>query len=190
MRIVYANLIPALWIAWSIYWWILARDVKPTRRIESAASRAGHIIPMVVVVLLLATPGTPGGVLSERILPATRPVFFTGTALVVAGMAFSIWARAYLGRNWSGVVTLKTDHELIRSGPYRFVRHPIYTGLLVAIAGSAMVRGEWRGVVAIAIAIAALWRKLRLEERWLGETFGDEYAKYRAEVSALIPFVL
>jgi protein-S-isoprenylcysteine O-methyltransferase Ste14 len=190
MRIVYTYLIPSLWLTWCIYWWILARDVKPTRRIESAASRAGHIIPMVVVVLLLATPGTPGSVLSARILPATRFVFFTGAALVAAGMAFSIWARAYLGRNWSAVVTLKTDHELIRSGPYRFVRHPIYTGLLVAIVGSAIVRGEWRGVVAIAIAIAALWRKLRLEERWLGETFGDEYAKYRAEVSALIPFVL
>jgi protein-S-isoprenylcysteine O-methyltransferase Ste14 len=190
VRIVYAYLIPTLWLVWCIYWWVVARDVKPTRRIESAASRAGHIIPMVIVVLLLATPRTPGGVLSERILPATRLVFFTGTTLVVAGIAFSIWARAYLGRNWSGVVTLKTDHELIRSGPYRFVRHPIYTGLLLAIIGSAIVRGDWCGVVAIAIAIIALWRKLRLEERWLGETFGDEYAKYRAEVSALIPFLL
>jgi protein-S-isoprenylcysteine O-methyltransferase Ste14 len=190
MRIVYAYLIPALWVAWCVYWWILARDVKPTRRKESIASRAGHIIPLVFTVMLLALPTLPGGFLSGRILPATRFVFFTGAAFVVAGLAFSVWARAHLGRNWSGVVTLKTDHELIRSGPYRFVRHPIYAGLLVAIVGSAIVRGEWRGVVAVAIAIVALWRKLRLEERWLGETFGDQYAKYRAEVSALIPLVL
>jgi protein-S-isoprenylcysteine O-methyltransferase Ste14 len=190
MRIVYSYLMPALWALWCVYWWIVARDVKPTRRSESVASRAGHIIPLVVAVILLALPTLPGGFLSGRILPATRFVFFTGAAVVVTGLAFSVWARAYLGRNWSGIVALKADHELIRSGPYRFVRHPIYTGLLVAIVGSAIVRGEWRGVVAVLIAIAALWRKLRLEERWLGETFGDEYAKYRAEVRALIPFVL
>jgi len=190
MRIVYTYLIPTLWLSWCVYWWILARDVKPARRKESIASRAGHIVPLVVVVMLLAMPRLPGGLLSGRILPATRFVFFTGAAFVAAGLAFSVWARAYLGRNWSGIVTLKADHELIRSGPYRFVRHPIYTGLLVAIVGSAIVRGEWRGVVAVLVAIVALWRKLRLEERWLGETFGDAYVKYRAEVSALIPFVL
>lgn len=190
MRIVYAYLIPGLWLAWCVYWWILAHDVKPARRMESAGSRAAHIIPLVIVAFLLATPGAPGALLSGRMLPATRLVFFTGAALVAAGLALSVWARTYLGRNWSGIVTVKADHELVRSGPYRFVRHPIYSGLLVAIIGSAMVRGEWRSVVAVVIAIVALWRKLRLEERWLGETFGEEYAKYRAEVSALIPFVL
>jgi protein-S-isoprenylcysteine O-methyltransferase Ste14 len=190
MRIVYAYLIPALWVTWCVYWLIAARDVKPTRRKESVASRAWHVIPLAVAMMLIAIPTLPGGFLPGRILPATRFVFFTGAVFVAAGLAFSVWARTYLGRNWSGSVTLKTDHELIRRGPYRLVRHPIYTGLLVAIVGLAIVRGEWRGVVAVAIAAVALWRKLRLEERWLGETFGDAYAKYRAEVSALIPFVL
>jgi protein-S-isoprenylcysteine O-methyltransferase Ste14 len=190
MRIVYTYLIPALWVTWCIYWWILSNDVKPTRRTESAASRAGHIIPLVIAVMLLALPALPGGLLSGRVLPATRFVFFTGAAIVIAGLLFSVWARTYLGRNWSASVTLKADHELIRDGPYRFVRHPIYTGLLVAIVGSAIVRGEWRGVIAVVIAVIALWRKLQLEERWLGETFGDAYARYCAEVSALIPFVL
>ena len=92
---------------------------------------------------------------------------FLGVAAVAAGLAFTVWARICLGRNWSGTVTLKQDHELVRTGPYRFVRHPIYTGLLVAIAGSAVVRGEWRAALALVIAFAALWRKLRLEERWL-----------------------
>jgi len=101
-----------------------------------------------------------------------------------------VWARVHLGGNWSGIVTLKEDHELVRRGPYRWVRHPIYSGLLLAIAGSAVVRGEWRGFLALAIAFAALWRKLKLEERWLGETFGEQYAAYRRRVSALIPFVL
>jgi len=117
-------------------------------------------------------------------------VYLVGVLVLAGGLAFTVWARVILGRNWSGTVTLKEGHELIRSGPYRFVRHPIYTGLLVAFAGSAIARGEWRGLVALAIAFAALWRKLKLEERWLGETFGDAYERYRAEVPALIPFLL
>jgi len=190
MRMFYAFAVPGLWLAWCIYWWVTGRDVKPTTRRESLGSRAAHIVPLVIAVLLLALPRLPFGFLSERMLPATRLVFFVGLALVLAGLLFTVWARVFLGRNWSGIVTLKQDHELVRGGPYRWVRHPIYSGLLLAIAGSAVVRGEWRGLLALVIAIAALWRKLRLEERWLGEAFGDEYAKYRAEVAALIPFVL
>ena len=116
-------------------------------------------------------------------------VYGIGACIVVAGLAFTVWARIHLGRNWSGTVTLKYGHELVRSGPYRIVRHPIYTGLLVAFAGSAIARGEWRGIVAVFIAFAALWRKLRLEERWMVETFGNEYLEYRAGVAALILFV-
>ena len=190
MRTFYSFALPALWLAWCIYWWVAARDVKPVIRREGVASRAAHILPLLVVVLLLVPSALPFGFLSGRILSATRAVFFTGAALVVAGMLFSVWARVYLGRNWSGVVTLKEGHELIRGGPYRWVRHPIYSGLLLAIAGSAVARGEWRGLLALVIAFAALWRKLRLEERWLGEAFGERYAAYRGEVAALIPFVL
>jgi len=94
--------------------------------------------------------------------------------IVAAGLGFTVWARIHLGRNWSGTVTLKQGHEFVRSGPYRYVRHPIYTGLLAAFAGSALARGELRGIVAVAIAFAALWRKLKLEERWLGEAFRRE----------------
>jgi protein-S-isoprenylcysteine O-methyltransferase Ste14 len=190
MRTFYASAVPALWAAWCIYWWIASHNVKPVKRKESTASRAGHILPLIVAVLLLALPTLPGALPSGRLLPATRSVFFIGVALVAAGLAFSVWARVYLGRNWSGVVTLKEGHELIRSGPYRLVRHPIYSGLLLAFVGSAVVRGEWRGVVAVVIAFAALWRKLKLEERWLSEAFGGQYSAYRNEVAALIPFVL
>jgi protein-S-isoprenylcysteine O-methyltransferase Ste14 len=103
-------------------------------------------------------------------------------------MLFSVWARVHLGGNWSGIVTIKHDHELIASGPYAIVRHPIYTGLLVAFIGSAMARGEWRGVLAVLIAWVALWRKLRLEERWMGERFGQQYEAYCRRVPALLPF--
>jgi protein-S-isoprenylcysteine O-methyltransferase Ste14 len=105
-------------------------------------------------------------------------------------MAFSFWARVLLAGNWSGSVTLKHGHELVVDGPYRWVRHPIYTGLLVALAGTALALGEWRGLLAIAIAAAALWRKLQLEEALMRGQFGDAYVRYAEHVPPLIPFVL
>ena len=182
--------VAGLWLAWVLYWWASSRNVKATRRQESLGSRAAHVIPLGFAAWMLAAPRLPGNFLGGRFLPHEPLVMMAGVAFVAAGLAFTVWARIFLGRNWSATVTLKQDHELVRAGPYRFVRHPIYSGLLVAFAGSALVRGEWRAVVAVVIAFAALWRKLRLEERWLEETFGPAYVRYRAEVAALIPFVL
>jgi protein-S-isoprenylcysteine O-methyltransferase Ste14 len=190
MEEVYNYLIPALWLGWGIYWCVSARDVKATTRQEGAASRLAHIVPLAIAALLLLTRWLPIPLLYLYFLPHTALTFFIGAGLVACGLAFAIWARAVLGRNWSGTVTLKQDHELIRRGPYRWVRHPIYAGLLLAFLGSALARGQWRGLLALAIVFFALWRKLRHEERWMSEAFGDEYAKYRAEVAALIPFVL
>ena len=186
----YAGLIPAMWIAWTAYWLIASRGTKSDSRQESAASRAGHILPLMLGAYLLWAHHLPGNFLGGRMWPPSAGAFFTGVAVVAFGLGFSIWARVVLGRNWSGIVTVKQDHELVRSGPYRWVRHPIYTGLLIAFAGSAIARGEWRGVLAVALVFAALWRKLRLEERWMVETFGEAYVRYQAEVSALIPFVI
>jgi protein-S-isoprenylcysteine O-methyltransferase Ste14 len=190
MNIGGAKLIGTLWAAWAIYWFVASVRVKQNRREESALSRAGHIVPLGIAAWMLWTPALPNGFLGGRFLPDVPATYWTGVVLVAFGLLFAIWARNVLGRNWSGIVTLKQDHELIRSGPYRYVRHPIYTGLLIAFAGSAIARGEWRGLVALAIVFFALWRKLRLEERWMVETFGDAYVRYRTEVRALIPFVL
>jgi protein-S-isoprenylcysteine O-methyltransferase Ste14 len=112
-----------------------------------------------------------------------------GTTLVAAGLLFSAGARMQLAGNWSGTVTLKKDHTLTRSGPYRVVRHPIYTGMLLAVLGTAVAEGEWRGLVALALVLAAFLRKVRVEERFMLEAFGDEYARYRREVPALLPWI-
>jgi protein-S-isoprenylcysteine O-methyltransferase Ste14 len=103
---------------------------------------------------------------------------------------FAAWARVTLGRNWSATITVKQDHDLITSGPYRFVRHPIYTGLLLGLAGIAVARGEWRGVLGVVLAFGAFWRKLRIEERWMREQFGGAYDEYSRRVAALIPRIL
>ena len=101
-----------------------------------------------------------------------------------------MWARHCLGRNWSRSVTIKEDHELIVSGPYTLVRHPIYTGLLTGSLGTAIAMTEVRGLVALALIFLALWGKLRMEERWMREEFGASYKAYSGRVAALIPFVL
>ena len=135
-------------------------------------------------------PSIPIPLLGKRLLPLAAWPFWSGSFVTACGLAFTVWARVHLGRNWSVTVTIKKGHELITSGPYAFVRHPIYTGLLLAFLGSALALGEWRGVVALALAAGALWAKLRFEERWMREQFGEEYQSYAKRVPALVPFVL
>ncbi|MGH8231140.1 MAG: methyltransferase family protein [Steroidobacteraceae bacterium] len=191
MRQLYGQLIPALWIAWLIYWRLSAAGVKPATRVESTLSRTGHYLPLIIAGVLLWMRRIPdGGLLFERFWPRSAQAYWCGVALVAAGLAFSLWARRTIGRNWSGNVTVKQDHELVTSGPYALVRHPIYTGLLLMFIGTAIARGEWRGLLAVLIVLVALWRKLRLEERWMTETFGDAYRRYRERTAALIPWLL
>jgi protein-S-isoprenylcysteine O-methyltransferase Ste14 len=190
MPLLYDNLFPAMWMAWALYWWARSRHVKPVARRESLVSRLLHIGPLLIAILLLWVPRVPFAFLDERILAWTESVFWIGAALTAAGLLFTVWARVHLGTNWSGTVTIKKGHELITSGPYALVRHPIYTGLLLAFAGSALARDELRGILAFVLVLWALWRKLRNEERWMREQFGEAYSTYARRVAALIPFVL
>jgi protein-S-isoprenylcysteine O-methyltransferase Ste14 len=190
MAYVHRFAFPAMWLIWAVYWLALSRNVKPTARREPWASRLMHIVPLVIAVYLLWVPRVSIAVLDERVLPLAAWPFWIGAALAASGLLFTVWARLHLGTNWSGTVTIKKGHELIVSGPYALVRHPIYTGLLLAFLGSAMACGEWRGVLAFALASVALWRKLRFEERWMGQQFGDAYETYSRRVAALVPFVL
>jgi protein-S-isoprenylcysteine O-methyltransferase Ste14 len=179
-----------LWLAWLAYWFLAAFNVKATRRRERFSSLILNRGLLVIGALLLAFERQRLPWLSARFLPPSAAFYWIGLALVAVGLAFSVWARRHLGRNWSGIVTVKQDHELVRSGPYGLVRHPIYTGLLLAILGTAVAIGEWRALIAFALMTIGLVLKLRTEERFMSETFGEQYALYRAEVPALIPFVV
>ncbi|MGP0020346.1 MAG: methyltransferase family protein [Candidatus Sulfotelmatobacter sp.] len=190
MPLVYAYLFPAMWFCYLAYWWGMSKYVKETERRESMASRVVRLVAMIFAVALLWLPKVRLRWLDARFLPSGIWCFWSGAVITAGGMLFSVWARRYLGKNWSQAVTLKEDHELITSGPYALVRHPIYTGLLLAFAGCAVARGEWRGVLAVVIVFAALWHKLRLEEKWLGAQFGEPYAAYSRRVAALVPYVV
>ena len=184
------HLFDALWCLWLAYWAVAAFGNKIAQRRESFLSRWAHFGPLILAGYLLGADQLPGNFLGGRVWPRSEGVSWAGAFLLASGLLFSVWARIHIGRNWSGSVTVKEDHELIRTGPYALVRHPIYTGLLLGFIGSALPRAEWRGVVAVLIVFAALWRKLKLEERWMGEVFGEAYAAYKREVAALVPFIL
>lgn len=189
MRLVYSYLFTALWIAFLVYWRVMAINVKQTQRLESAASRVFRVLLIGTAIVLWALP-LPVAWLNVRLWPSDRLTFWTGAALTIAGLVFTVWARVHLGRNWSGSVTVKQDHELIVNGPYALVRHPIYSGLFVALLGTVLAVGKVSAVVAFVLFAIAQMYKLRLEEKWMREHFGATYQAYSSRVAALVPFVL
>ena len=190
MPLIYDYLFPAMWFIYLTYWWAMSKNVKETERRESVVSRLVRLVSIVCAAALLWLPSVPLRLLDERLLPSGVWSFWSGSAVTAGGMLFSVWARRYLGKNWSQAVTLKEGHELIRSGPYALVRHPIYTGLLLAFVGCAVARGEWRGLLATALVFVVLWRKLKLEEKWMRVQFGESYETYSRKVPALVPFII
>jgi len=172
------------WFAVIAYWLWSARRVKAPKLSGSFA----HWIPLAIAVLLLG-PGEWFGHswLREQFVPHSTLVYSIGLALCVAGAALAIWSRAILGANWSAQVQIKQGHELIVRGPYALVRHPIYTGLIGLFAGNAVMVGDWRGVIAVAIVTASFWRKYLLEERLMTQEFGQAYLDYRKRTWPLFP---
>jgi protein-S-isoprenylcysteine O-methyltransferase Ste14 len=180
--------IPALWLAWIVYWIVAARGAKPTRWREGTAASALHGVPFALCILLLAAPQWQPAVLTEPMWPRGLLLPLVGTVLVVAGLGFAVWARVHLGANWSSLVVLKEDHALVRDGPYRLVRHPIYSGILLAVLGTALAIGEGRGVLALAAVLIGILFRVRAEEARMSATF-PEYRRYREQSWALIPLV-
>jgi len=179
-----------VWLAFLLYWQLMAVNVKVTQRLEPVASRVLRVVLFLVAITLLSWASIPGPWLHIRIAPDGWWRFYVGLGVTIAGLLFAVWARVHLGRNWSRSVTVKQDHELITSGPYGLVRHPIYTGILTGFLGTALAVDEVRGVLALVIIAVALWIKLRLEEEWMQSQFGETYAAYSSRVAALVPFVL
>lgn len=175
------------WYIFGAYWLVTWLRVKRTKTSEPLASRLVTIIPMVLAVELLFSDRLPISALHLRFVPTDAWIAWIGFALTTLGVGVAIWARYCIGEYWSARVTLKEGHQLIRSGPYQFVRHPIYTGMLVGAIGSALTLGEWRGVLAVVLVLATHWRKARREESLLTAEFGEQYAAYRRSTGFLFP---
>jgi protein-S-isoprenylcysteine O-methyltransferase Ste14 len=189
-----------VWIAAAAFWAVgAARGGRADARRERPVVRAVHLSLMTLAFVLLFGgsivsavvdgAGLPLGSLRHRFVPAGVVTGLAGLVLTVAGCALAVWARALLGRNWSGAVTLKAGHELVRTGPYALVRHPIYSGFLLAMLGTALALGEVRGLAAFALAFVAWFAKACREERVLGEQFGEQYVGYCGATRRFVPYL-
>jgi len=175
-----------LWTIFWVYWGIASRNSAATEKSESQASTTFHQLVLAFSLLLLLIPVTG---LTARFLPQTAFLVIAGLLIQIGGMLLAVWARRHLGRNWSGEVRIAVDHQLIRTGPYRSLRHPIYTAMLGMFLGSALITGQIHSLVALAILTAAYWRKSRREEEILRENFGVEYDAYCNDTWALVPLL-
>jgi len=175
------------WIVFFGYWVISALSSKAAKKTESLAERLQRMAPLAVAYVLLFYNATPLGWLSRRFVTDSPVAAVIGVTLTALGVAFAIWARWHLGTNWSAIVSIREEHELIRSGPYRRLRHPIYTGMLLAMAGTALVLGEVRGLLAFAITLAAFYTKARKEEAWLRREFGEKFEAHAQQTGMFLP---
>ena len=187
MERVVSNVVAGLWMIWLVFWWWGSRHTKDTVRREAAGSRLAYLVPLMLAGLLLSIVRIPFTDVSLRLYESSPAASLIELVAVALGLGFSVWARLHLGTNWSGIVTVKRDHELIRSGPYAITRHPIYSGILLAFAGMAVGQGSVSGGLAVVLVAIALVRKLRTEERFMLDQFGQAYEQYRRDVPALMP---
>jgi protein-S-isoprenylcysteine O-methyltransferase Ste14 len=179
----------AIWILLAAIWTVAAIGTKRTVKRESVRTRIVEVVSMLAAFELLFNSRSWPDFLHRRIVPDEPLYGWLSLSITCAGMAFTLWARFFLGRNWSGTVTVKENHELIRRGPYGLVRHPIYTGLSLAFLGTAIGFGELRGLIGFPILVLGWKYKANVEERFMIEQFGEQYERYRREVKGLIPFI-
>jgi len=176
-----------LWLVMDVYWSLAEVKKREAKSAESRASRRRHGLLTTAALLLLFMP-VPG--LTGQFVPDTLTTALVGLGIQIGFTLFYLFARIYLGRLWSGAITIMTDHELIQTGPYRFLRHPMYTGMLGMFAGTAVVVGQYHSLLGLAIGVLAYARKIRIEDQVLSDEFGPAYETYRKRTAALIPWVL
>jgi len=176
-----------MWAGWIVIWLLWAIRTKPAQVREGFSSRMSYTIATVAAFFAMFTHDLQADWMNWRLFPPHAWVAYLGIAITAAGLLFALWARMHLGGNWSGTVTVKVDHKLIRTGPYRFVRHPIYSGMVLAMIGTALERRQVRGLVAVVLLYIGFSIKRRIEDGYMMATFGSEYQDYMRSTGALFP---
>jgi len=179
-----------LWLVFFLSWMLAALRTK--RTVERVNWRRGlyYGLPVVLGFYLMFSKNIDVSWLNRRILPHSQELAIAAIVVTVAGLLFAVWARVCLGRNWSSAPTIKEQHQLIRTGPYRFVRHPIYSGILLAMVGTFLANAKVRGALGVVLVWFAWTVKTRMEEQFMVRTFGAEYEEYRRTTGALLPRLL
>ncbi|HTB62541.1 MAG TPA: isoprenylcysteine carboxylmethyltransferase family protein [Opitutales bacterium] len=184
---IYENIDRILWLGIIAYWIITWQGNKKT--VQSANPR-GRLIGFLFFIVFAYALYHADGWLKTRLLPDNDTMHLLGTVCTASGIAFAIWARVTLGRNWSANPTIKEGHELITQGPYRFVRHPIYTGLLLAMFGTFFLQnGLLRDLLFCLFIVFGLRTKSLIEEKFMFQTFPQSYPDYCRRTKAIIPYI-
>jgi len=182
------------WVGLGLVWIAGLGFTKPVIRRSPMGPRAFQIALAALGAVLMTGQSLNKGWMAVPFLPQSiggyRMAHVAGVALTLAGCLFACWARLVLGGNWSGDITVKDSHELIVKGPYALARHPIYTGLLIAVVGTTLVVGKWSAIVGLAVVVLMLILKMSQEERLMTQQFPAAYPSYRQRVKALIPGLL
>jgi protein-S-isoprenylcysteine O-methyltransferase Ste14 len=184
---VFRLLVEFPWIVFVIYWIVGALKTRATREKESFTSRFAVLSIEIVGYGLIFSGSTGIGFLGTRVLPRTMASVVAGVVLTWTGIGLAIWARYHLAEYWSARVTIKEGHQLIRTGPYARLRHPIYSGLILATFGSALAIDEWRCVLGLCLVLAGYCLKARKEEAMLSQQFGDAFREHQKHAGFLIP---
>jgi protein-S-isoprenylcysteine O-methyltransferase Ste14 len=186
MQAIAGAVITGTWVVWALVWLVgavLTARSGPRRRIRVSSGSASVTAFVVAVVAGWVVPAW-----FWRDLRVTQPwVRITGLVILVAGLAFTLWARRALGLMWTSAPSVKADHELRTDGPYRITRHPIYTGMLGMLLGTSLASGLGSAVLLAPVGLAIFLIKMRAEERLMTETFPDAYPRYRRDVPGLVP---
>jgi protein-S-isoprenylcysteine O-methyltransferase Ste14 len=175
------------WLAIFVLWAILGFTVKQTVGSRSDARARIAVWGVILAWLILFSDDMRPGVLAKRFLSIDPVISDVGLAITIIGLGFAVWARFVIGRNWGGMITVQQDHKLMRKGPYGIVRHPNYSGFMLATLGTAIILGQVGGLISVALIVISWGYKARLEETLMVEQFGAEYEDYRRHVKALIP---
>jgi protein-S-isoprenylcysteine O-methyltransferase Ste14 len=178
-----------IWLAWVVSWMAASVWSAPTER-RVAAWQAWTYRAFIVAGAVFVWLGTADATPAARIWHVGYGGGFALAALTLAGILFAWWARVQLGRLWSSDITRKQGHRIVDTGPYAFVRHPIYTGLIAALLATACAQATIDAFIGTALVACGLWLKARAEERFLAAELGSEaYDSYRRRVPMLIPFL-
>lgn len=175
------------WVVFVVYWAIGALKTRRTVRRESSWSRTLILLLEIAGFALLFLDDTGIALLDRRLFPQTYALAAAGVTCTWIGIAIALWARYHLGQYWSARVTLKEDHQLIRTGPYAHFRHPIYSGLDLAAFGGTLAIGECRSVAGFALIVLGYWIKAKTEERMLSAQFGEAFQEHCRHTGFLLP---
>jgi protein-S-isoprenylcysteine O-methyltransferase Ste14 len=186
--VVIGSVITGTWIVFLVFWGVSSFTAKRIARKERRAGVLGRVLIAVVACFLLIRADDPRlGPLNLRFVPERLWIAWAAAAITVLGVLFAIWARVHIGKYWSSTVALKSEHQLIRSGPYARIRHPIYIGIILAIAGTSLAVGRYAAILALAIYVVAFWFKARKEEALLAGEFGPAFEDHRRSTGFFLP---